>query len=313
MKINSLRLQNIRALDELVIQFAPEFNVIAGRNGTGKTTILTMIARIMKHWTTPAPGLVIRADDERVIVQEGDGGIPYKTPVSPNTIKIRGLGPDLLPMDGEFDSTITTGASLQREIATRKDQWFRGVDTDPDKPLPLMAFFSPYRSPPQLKTTNSSDVQEPSIRRAGYDGAFDLWANYKNLETWLRTFDTAFRQEGRQFPAIDTAREVIAKCLPGCVDVRFYARFNRVMTKNARGHLEPLEQLSDGYRTIAALVGELAWRATTLNPTGKAGFPENVSGLVLIDELIPPRAIRYDNAFSFHHSIDARERGHQPR
>jgi predicted ATP-binding protein involved in virulence len=158
------------------------------------------------------------------------------------------------------------------------------VEADDHLPMPLLVLFSPYREPPKGRRPTRG-LQAPQTRTSGYDDAFDLWADIKHLIRWLRTYDLAAQQEGRSFESVDAAREAIIRCLPGCTDIRYMARFDEVMIKRADGSYESLWRLSDGYRTMAALVGELAWRAVTLNPVGTAGRPDQVQGVVLIDEL----------------------------
>ena len=274
MRIERLQIQNIRAIEELSVEFSPHFNVIAGENGSGKTTILEILARVLSRWTSK-PKAVIMRKDHRCSLREGHEGVPYVKEHGPHHVEVLGEGPD----GGH-------GQSLLHGMTNRRDQWLRTVqdrDEDPVQ-LPLLALFSPYRAPPERKP-GPSEVHTPRVRLAGYDGAFDLWANSKSVEIWLKTFEQASYQEGKRFPALEAARGAIASCLLDCVDVRYYPRTNQVMIKRTDGRLEPFELLSDGYRTIATLVGELALRAVTLNPMGDLGAPEKIKGVVLIDEL----------------------------
>lgn len=276
MRIERLLIQNIRAIEELSVEFSPHFNVIAGKNGSGKTTILEILARALSLWTLNKPKAVLMRKDHRRSLRVGHDGIPYMEEHGPHHLEIIGEGPD----GGR-------GRSLIHGMSNRRDQWLRAVQDRGASPLqlPLLAQFSPYRAPPRQRKPPVSEVQTPRIRLAGYDDAFDLWANSKKVELWLKTFELATLQEGKPIAAFEAARGAIASCLLDCIDVRYYAKTNQVMIKRTDGRLEPFEQLSDGYRTIATLVGELAWRAVTLNPMGDLGAPEKTKGVVLIDEL----------------------------
>ncbi|NJO00764.1 MAG: AAA family ATPase [Bacteroidia bacterium] len=60
MKIYKLRVKNFRAYEEIEIEFHPNFNIIIGGNGTGKTAILEAITMllVLSFWglTMPKPG-----------------------------------------------------------------------------------------------------------------------------------------------------------------------------------------------------------------------------------------------------------------
>ena len=160
--------------------------------------------------------------------------------------------------------------------------WFHSLSDD--KCLPLVALFTPWRG--DVKYNKSSlSIVSPSARIEGYDGALDLHASLTSFASWLKTRDLAAVQEQRTAPVVEAARRAVVRCLPGYRDIRYMIGFNDVMVQRDDGEYEPMWQLSDGYRTMVALVGELAWRAAILNPMLGEDAPLKVSGVVLIDEL----------------------------
>jgi predicted ATP-binding protein involved in virulence len=51
------------------------------------------------------------------------------------------------------------------------------------------------------------------------------------------------------------------------------------------GSTQPFRTLSDGYRNIVAMVADIAWRASALNPQLRDRAPTLAEGVVLIDEI----------------------------
>lgn len=282
MRINALELRNVRALGQFEARFPSQFTVIVGNNATGKTTILEMLARVLSWWTPQAQAL-FQGRDARAEIRNGDGEA-FRKVHTPSVLAVAGQGPDGEDFFGTHSLPKNRDDMLVSGLTVRQDAWRQLVEADDARPMPLLALFSPYRDPPKGRRP-APRIQRPMTRDEGYEGAFDLWADVQKVTAWFRTYGLAEIQEDRIYSSLDGARNAIVRCLPGCTDIRYMPTYDEVMIKWADGRYEPIWRLSDGYRTMIALVGEMAWRAAKLNPVGDAGRPQNIKGVVLIDEL----------------------------
>jgi energy-coupling factor transporter ATP-binding protein EcfA2 len=98
MRIDTLQLQNVRALKHFETTFQPQFNLIVGKNATGKTTLLEIIARILSQWT-PTPKALLQREDPHEEIRNGESD-PYKKVLGPCCIAVSGQGPDGTPFSG---------------------------------------------------------------------------------------------------------------------------------------------------------------------------------------------------------------------
>ncbi|MBK6580210.1 MAG: AAA family ATPase [Sandaracinaceae bacterium] len=121
-------------------------------------------------------------------------------------------------------------------------------------------------------------------RLDGYHDALDLHADFKDFAAWFKGFEMQRVEEGTRVPAVEAVRATVISCIPGCTDIRWVPVLNDIIvTIDGTTHL--IWRLSDGFRTMLALVGELAWRAAVLNPAFGADVAQHIEGVVLIDEL----------------------------
>jgi predicted ATPase len=282
MRIDQIKIENIRALRSFEAAFHSEFNVIVGENAKGKTTILEMLSKFMKYWHVhEAAGPMIDLEDitSEVIL---DRGLSYKEVADSARFQVQCLNPlwDERLLSWERVAGVEINPPSNDDA---RHKWLSD-SIQQAKPLPLMAFFSPFREMPEEGGGNFR-LWNSKYRYDGYKKAFDLHAEVGYFIDWFATLELSALQEGVKFDSLELVREAVARCLPGCTDIRFIVRQKEVMIRRAGEGYEPLRRLSDGYRTMAALVGELAWRAATLNPEGEGGTPTGVRGVVLIDEL----------------------------
>jgi predicted ATP-binding protein involved in virulence len=99
-------------------------------------------------------------------------------------------------------------------------------------------------------------------------------------QTWI-----SFQQGGRLSGAFQAVQQAIADCLPSAERIYFDAALGQVVIDFGPGGLQPFTQLSDGQRSMLAMVADIATRAATLNPHLGAAVLDQTPGIVLIDEL----------------------------
>lgn len=287
MRIERLELQNCMRFETFEANFAPGFNVIIGENGTGKTTLLTILARLMSHWSSTPIRLVVGRDVRESV--DIVNGMAVAIPHRPWMIEADWIAPDGQPhrsRHGIRSGSHTTGLFSAMLRKARYGDWPESAESNLDQRLPLLAYFSPWRDQRDRSgRAPKIDVTRPARRLSGYTGAFDLHASFKDFARWFKTGELASIQSGHSLPALEAAREAVRSCLPDCTDVRYWVGIDEVMIERSNGERHPVWRLSDGYRSVLALVGELAWRASVLNPGFGSEATSEVDGIVLIDEI----------------------------
>ena len=163
------------------------------------------------------------------------------------------------------------------------------------EPLPLLAYYGAGRA---WLPSNEREFPELSgdlkARRAdGYYDCLNERIRVKDILKWFVLQAAARDEEGKFAPAFEAVRIALNRGIPG-VDEIYWNRFKREVVVSIRGVAQPFSNLSDGQRTMAATLADMAIRAVTLNPhllgDGNGQMhPEEVlkqtPGVVLIDEV----------------------------
>lgn len=113
------------------------------------------------------------------------------------------------------------------------------------------------------------------------------------MASWMRTQAFTSAQDGIVPPHVKAIERAVCDCLsqPNKRAVKFFynIRFERLeihWEDDAQTpSITPFHELSDGYRNMTAMVADLAWRASVLNPHLLGDAPSLTPGVVLIDEV----------------------------
>jgi predicted ATP-binding protein involved in virulence len=109
----------------------------------------------------------------------------------------------------------------------------------------------------------------------------------------MRTQAFASAQDGIVPPHVKAIERAVCECLsqPQRRATRF---FYNIRMERLEIHWEDekqgpsitsFDELSDGYRNMTAMVADLAWRASVLNPHLLGDAPSQTPGVVMIDEV----------------------------
>jgi predicted ATP-binding protein involved in virulence len=91
-------------------------------------------------------------------------------------------------------------------------------------------------------------------------------------------------QRRKEVPQLRAVERAVCECIDGASRFFFDVNAQELMLERG-GELLPLSAVSDGYRNMVALVADVAWRASVLNPHLGAGAAAQSEGVILIDEV----------------------------
>lgn len=270
----------------------PDKNVLIllGDNGFGKTTILDAIATTMAPYSAQFPGIAdYQLSDLDVHINRHGRRSKYLTinaEFSDNGVTMTSVR----YRKGTQNPPKTNYEQLKQAAIAKKEAILAG---EADVQLPIFAYYG----------TGRGQFQVPE-RRRGFQQAFERWDCYKsaiNPETdfkrffgWFDLMEDQERRDreklwdlGYKSPVLEAVRKALDEIVEGYKNPRIETRplrfiMDRIDEDGSKHELR-IEQLSEGYKIVIAMVADLAARMAEANP--EMENPLNTSGIVLIDEV----------------------------
>ena len=291
MRIDTLNVQNFRCYEKREFCFAPQFNVLIGDNGSGKTALLDALAVAAGSWLlglkgTPAHS--IRLDDVRLVGHKIGEEITFDEQYP---VKIRAEGwVNGRQLNWERALNTPDGRTTHgntgdiKSIASGADKQVRDGES---VTLPLVAYYGTGRlwHTPKLPNARKEYSQRELSRFTGYRDSLAGRIDVSELSRWMERQDRIAYQERREPQLYQAVRQAIRQAVEQAVDARFDNKRLEVIVAFQDGSFQPFSHLSDGQRNVAALVGDIAMRMAKLNPHLMDKALTETPGIVLIDEL----------------------------
>ncbi len=310
MILKKIQLTNFRCFKQISVDLHPHLNVFVGENGQGKTAILDGIAVGLGAVLTHLPnvkGISFRSNDRWQELPTISGG----TILTPTQTTALNQAPyvrvRLESTDGiTWDRTEKRDRSKQTQQQIPPDKKLNELhhflehiinDIQAGLPtnLPVMVHYGTDRAGRSSlsasqqsyfnKTFNRFKALEEAMKpNSRVDFMLEGFAFQEDIERREKEDRGDF--EYRQ-PLLESVRQAIYQIIPYCTDIR-----TTISPLRLRVTLEPiksqpnllfLDQLSDGYRAMLALVTDLAFRMAHANP--HLENPLQAEAIVLIDEV----------------------------
>jgi predicted ATP-binding protein involved in virulence len=300
MRLDRIELQNYRCYQNFQAEFRPGFNVIAGVNGSGKTSLLKGIrealASLTIHMYLPHGNLGVFAGEDTIRIRstEVSGGRYRFEPQFP--VRVKAVG----EVFGQaFAWTNEKDPASQRETGQAPGQIWKTLEqangTAPPLTLPIVAFYPAYRQWPPARPNEMGAASERSSRMDGYRHWWEASSDSAGLQQW----GIAKSMERLQFAsdqsagwnAIDSdelalVNVALAAVVEGVKGLRYdFTQKSLLIEWNGDTSPTAFENLSDGQRVAIALVADIARRMCLLNPHLGLAVTQQTPGVVLIDEL----------------------------
>lgn len=311
MRIDRLHVENFRKFANNDFEFNPFFNLIIGENGAGKSSILEALAVAVGSWL-----LGIRGQDSRHIKKRD---IRREAQFIGKRFVFKEFAPVVVNAYGEVDGKNLSWLRELRSVDYRSRTTYRDAADIRKKAeelakkaiegehviLPLISYYGASRLwdiPPDSDKTPTEtlspqdfarepqeeyDVETFSERFVGYRYSVDSRSDLKALLRWMTYERRVEIDDEDKSPYLRTVLDAIGSCLPekSVRRVRFSIRQETLMFDFDDGRILPLSDLSDGYRSMVAMIGDIACKAALLNPHLEENAISETPGVVLIDEL----------------------------
>lgn len=305
MKINRIELKNFKKYESFALDLHPQFTLLVGENGSGKTTILDALAIAASVWLIDVPdsSLVnsrrgIRKTEIHIVPEKIGERVQFfeKLPVEitsqgvidNNTVSwVRSINPK-----GDRKRRVRKALDLIQSIYAREQSGERVL-------CPILAYYGAGRAwlPSNKRVENKKEMTRAKRWAAFYD-CFSERIRFTELLNWFRAETIAKgNNNGVWRPGFKAVHYAILQCLPGANDVWFDGDLEQVVVR-INNQEQPLDNLSAGQRMLVAMIADLAIKVVTQNAflipsTNEAnqkeeGLPRVLAetpGLVLIDEL----------------------------
>jgi predicted ATP-binding protein involved in virulence len=313
MKLTKLRLENFRCFAELELEFHPQLTVLVAENGQGKSTLLDAVRIALWPFVSSFdlarnassdPGNAIAIDDVRRL-RLATGDMARQLPAR-------------ILMTGDFGngSQRTWGRYLDSEAKDEGDtdfmeNWASAIQVqirDPQKPtldLPVFGYYGTRRIRAQklqpLQGKDESESNDFYVRTFAYLNCLDPASSYKHFRDWFKWAFESYREEQikqlEQRPSdqeaaygriqvVQQAIDTFLRPVTGWHTLEYSVSRdkNLVLSHDQYGTLE-VDLLSDGIRSVLAMIGDIAYRCIKLNPHMGVNAALKTDGVVLIDEV----------------------------
>jgi predicted ATP-binding protein involved in virulence len=298
MRIETIQIQNFRGIENLAMSLNPQFNLLIGENGSGKTAILEALAVGIGCFFSGMPGVVSRhiRDSDLRYFRTIEGSYEYAV----NTIvTVSGRLQDGEGIRWHKERTGIIGINKMgnrspiREVSDRLHKAIRDPKRSSFLDLPVIAYYSTARLWKESRENKKENtkikgrVNLPS-RYRGYKDALEIKSTFGLMLDW---FESKYKEKianGESSFQLECVTNVIVQNIPQAKNIKWVFDKDKIQTLYVvfeDGKEVPFHFLSDGYRNLLAIFADLAYRCVTLNPHQGKDANKHSRGVVLIDEL----------------------------
>ncbi|MDO4683350.1 MAG: AAA family ATPase [Lautropia sp.] len=316
MRLTSIHLSNYRAHVNLSVDFEAGFNLIAGVNGSGKTSLLMAVADSLAGVLSYLAqnrmrvfGARIFDDDHfrHVGVESLNGRIRFEPRMA--VLRLTGecaKGTFQLQLTGGFDSPAVEGdnpfAMVERTGDSARLMRGAGGVTDeiPSGTTTIMPVIAFYRANRRWSSKSVDPIKAATIRPARADGYEDwkeaglgseslqTWVIAKSLERLERVAQTGQRLNEVGDDELALVNMALNQSFTEFSGLRYDMQQKSLLVEcseeSAMGSI-PFAYLSDGQRAVICLIADIARRMCLLNPQLGNRVTQQTPGVILIDEL----------------------------
>lgn len=306
MRIDRLEIKNFKKFSDYTLNLHPQFTLLVGDNGTGKTTILDALAIAAGVWLVNSPDTTLNNSRRNIL---------------PSEIRLEAIATDTVTQFIERKPTQITAIGT---INDRPVTWLRQIKTNGSRTsnteakqalkiistlfqqvesgakiwLPVMAYYGAGRSwlPSNQRDPKALTNTLPSRRWDAFYDCFEERIRITDLHTWFQKEAIAsVNRQGQMRSGYNVVKFAILRCIPDADDLWFDGDRGEIVVA-IDGEPQPFSNLSAGQKMMVALIADLAIKIVTQNASflteeldrDNEKLPQilqQTSGLVMIDEI----------------------------
>ncbi len=306
MRIDRLEIKNFKKFSDYTLDLHPQFTLLVGDNGTGKTTILDALAIAAGIWLVNSPDTTLNNSRRNILPSEirleaieSDTITQF---IERKPVQIRAIGTInsqpvqwLRQIKTNGSRTSNTEAKQALEIISTL---FQQVEAGAKIWLPIIAYYGAGRAwlPSNQRDPKATTHTSPARRWDAFYDCFEERIRIADLHTWFQKEAIAsVNRQGQMRPGYKVVKFAILRCIPNADDLWFDPERSEIVV-SIQGNPQPFSNLSAGQKMMVGLIADIAIKIVTQNASFlteesdryNQRLPlilQQTSGLVLIDEI----------------------------
>ena len=306
MRIDRLEIENFKKFSDYTLDLHPQFTLLVGDNGTGKTTILDALGIAAGIWLVNSPDTTLNNSRRNILPSEirleaieSDTITQF---IERKPVQIKAIGTInsqpvqwLRQIKTNGSRTSNTEAKEALEIISTL---FQQVEAGEKIWLPIIAYYGAGRAwlPSNQRDPKATTHTSPARRWDAFYDCFEERIRIADLHTWFQKEAIAsVNRQGQMRPGYKVVKLAILRCIPNADDLWFDPERSEIVV-SIQGNPQPFSNLSAGQKTMVGLIADMAIKIVTQNASfltekldiSSQELPlilQEASGLVLIDEI----------------------------
>ena len=306
MRIDRLEIKNFKKFLHYTLDLHPQFTLLMGDNGTGKTTILDALAIAAGIWLVNSPDTTLNNSRRNILPSEihleaieSDTITQF---IERKPVQIKAIGTInsqqvqwLRQIKTNGSRTSNTEAKQALEIISTL---FQQVEAGEKIWLPIIAYYGAGRAwlPSNQRDPKATTHTSPARRWDAFYDCFKERIRIADLHTWFQKEAIAsINRQGQMRPGYKVVKLAILRCIPNADDLWFDPERSEIVV-SIQGNPQPFSNLSAGQKMMVGLIADIAIKIVTQNAsflTEESNrytqelplILQETSGLVLIDEI----------------------------
>jgi predicted ATP-binding protein involved in virulence len=310
MRVDRLEITNFKKFSNYTIDLHPQFTLLVGDNGTGKTSVLDALAISAGIWLVNSPDTTLNNSRRNILpseirleaIEANIDGFTITQLIERKPVQVKAIGSidnrlvEWLRQIGINGSrTSNTGAKEALEIISTL---FQQVSAGEKIWLPIVAYYGAGRAWLASNQRRDSKVvnNKPSRRWDAFYDCFEERIRIADIQNWFQKEAIAsVNHQGQMRPSFKIVEWAILRCIPDADGIWYDPSLLEIVI-SINSNPQPFSNLSAGQKMMVALVADIAIKIVNQNASFLSNelelsnkvlpmLLEKTSGLVLIDEI----------------------------
>lgn len=275
MRIDRLEIKNFKKFSDYTLDLHPQFTLLVGDNGTGKTTILDALAIAAGIWLVNSPDTTLNNSRRNILPSEirleaieSDTITQF---IERKPVQIRAIG-TINSQPVQWLRQIKTNGSRTSNTEAKKalaiiSTLFQQVEAGEKIWLPIIAYYGAGRAwlPSNQRDPKATTHTSPARRWDAFYDCFEERIRIADIHTWFQKEAIAsVNRQGQMRPGYKVVKFAILRCIPNADDLWFDPERSEIVV-SIQGNPQPFSNLSAGQKMMVGLIADIAIKIVTQN------------------------------------------------